>query len=60
MSDSSGEAWSDNPNAPQIPYELYFVEKAALAGTFLAIISYGNSAPVPAHSCSHFLFDLHF
>jgi len=38
MSDSS---WSSNPNAPQIPYSLYFAEKANFAGILTGGIFYG-------------------
>lgn len=41
MSGSSEEPWSSNPNAPQIPYSLYFAEKANLAGVFIGAIFYG-------------------
>ena len=45
--------WSDNPNAPQIPYVYYFTEKVGLAGTFLGAILYG----MPVH-VSLYLFTL--
>ena len=35
--------WSDNPNAPKIPYHLYFDEKASFAGSLVASIIYGTS-----------------
>jgi len=38
---SDQKPWSDNPNAPQIPYDLYFWEKAAFAGELIAAIFYG-------------------
>ena len=38
MSDSS---WSSNPNAPQIPYSLYFAEKANFAGILIGGVFYG-------------------
>ena len=41
MSDSSENPWSSSPNAPQIPYWVYFQEKANFAGIFLGAISYG-------------------
>ena len=42
MSDSQERPWSDNPNAPKIPYNLYFDEKAYFAGTFVGSILYGT------------------
>ena len=33
--------WSDNPNAPKLPYHLYFDEKAGFAGYFVGLILYG-------------------
>lgn len=33
--------WSNNPNAPQIPYSLYFAEKANFAGILIGAIFYG-------------------
>ena len=44
MSGSSEKPWSDNPYAPQIPYWLYFAEKANLAGSIIGGIFYGTSA----------------
>ncbi|KAF9652147.1 hypothetical protein BDM02DRAFT_3183873 [Thelephora ganbajun] len=41
MSDSSQKPWSNNPNAPKIPYELYFGEKTTFAGILIGAISYG-------------------
>ena len=41
MSDSQEKPWSDNPNAPQIPYYLYFEEKADFAGVLIGSILYG-------------------
>ena len=38
MSDSS---WSDNPNAPKIPYPVYYFEKVLFAGDFISLIIYG-------------------
>jgi hypothetical protein len=46
MSDSSEKPWSDNPNAPQIPYLLYFAEKANFAGILIGAILYGMSTHV--------------
>jgi len=41
MSSSSQIPWSDNPNAPRISRDLYFWEKATLAGRFVSAIFYG-------------------
>ena len=41
MSDSQQNPWSNRPNAPNIPYDLYFTEKAYLAGGFVCWILYG-------------------
>jgi len=41
MSDSDQKPWSDNPNAPKIPYSLYFQEKADFAGILIGSILYG-------------------
>ena len=42
MSGSQEEVWSDNPNAPKIPYYLYIAEKSRLAGVSLGPILYGT------------------
>jgi len=48
MSDPRERPWSNNPNAPKIPYNRYFVEKAYLAGSLIASILYGTrKAPRP-------------
>lgn len=41
MSDSSIIPWSDNPNAPKIPYWLYYVEKVYFAGFVIGAVFYG-------------------
>jgi len=41
MSDSLETPWSDNPNAPKIPYWLYFGEKVYFAGSLIGAILYG-------------------
>ena len=46
--------WSDNPNAPKIPYILYFNEKANFAGSLVTSILYGTSKAShhkPTHLC---------
>ena len=49
MSDAQPKSWSDNPNAPKIPYDLYFAEKASLAGTLIAAVLYGMPK-IPPHT----------
>ena len=49
MSDSSEKPWSNNPFAPQIPYSLYFSEKANFAGILIGAIFYGTSVHVYIH-----------
>ena len=43
MSDSLGKPWSDNPNAPKVPYWVYFGEKSYFAGVIIGAILYGES-----------------
>ena len=49
MSDSQEwPPWSDNPNAPNIPYRVYLDEKANFAGYILSSILYGTpDTPLP-------------
>ena len=42
MSDTHERPWSDSPNAPKIPYDLYFREKANFAGYLIGAILYGT------------------
>lgn len=42
MSDPSEEPWSDDPNAPQLPYWLYTGEKEYFAGSVIAAAFYGT------------------
>jgi hypothetical protein len=42
MSNPWGQPWSDRPYAPQIPYWVYFAEKASFAGAFIGAIFYGT------------------
>ena len=54
MSDSQQKPWSNNPNAPKIPYVLYFQEKANLAGILIASILYGTrKTPPPTRPPTH-------
>ena len=47
---SAMRQWSNDPNAPKIPYALYIDEKAAFAGTFIGSILYGTpKTPLPPH-----------
>ena len=41
--------WSDNPNAPRIPYDQYFYEKAGFAGSLIGSILYG-ARKIPPHA----------
>lgn len=41
MSGSSEKPWSDNPRAPQIPYEVYIAERGNFVGDFIAAMLYG-------------------
>ena len=49
MSDDSQVPWSDNPNAPQIPYVLYESEKYNFAGILMTATFYGELTRVPIH-----------
>ena len=51
MSDSQGEPWSDNPNAPRIPYQVYFREKTSFAGSLIGAILYGTPKTPYLHIC---------
>lgn len=42
MSDFQFEPWSNNPNAPKIPYGLYLLEKLNFAGILIGSILYGT------------------
>lgn len=42
MSDPSETPWSDNPNAPQIPYSLHFNEKVNFVGYPIGAMFYGT------------------
>ena len=58
MSDPSLKPWSDNPYAPQIPYELYFAEKTNFAGVLIGAIFYGTPTHSTfTHPCSRCLLD---
>ena len=47
MYNSQEKLWSDNPNAPKIPYNLYFQEKVTFAGDFVGPTLYGTSKGLP-------------
>ena len=57
MSNSQeSQSWSDNPNAPNIPYYLYSYEKTCLGGILVGSILYGMpKAPPPTNPsiCAH-------
>ena len=41
------QPWSDNPNAPNITYSVYFAEKATFAGMLISSILYGEREMLP-------------
>ena len=43
---SSNQPWSNGPNAPQIPYILYTLEKQYFAGDIIAAVFYGKCPPI--------------
>ena len=51
MSESQEPPWSNNPNAPKIPYSLYLEEKADFAGMLIASVLYGTYKMSYAHAC---------
>ena len=54
MSDSQFESWSKNPNAPEIPYRVYLMEKTWFAGTLVSSILYGaHNRPPTTHLSIH-------
>ena len=56
MSDSQQGPWSDNPNAPKILRNEYYIEKVLFAGNFLATIPYGmHGKPPPPSVRAHFI-----
>ena len=58
-SDSSQKPWSDNPNAPQIPYGLYFWEKATVAGNIIGAIFYGLQTHMSVYSIlAHLVYSI--
>ena len=58
MSDTQTKPWSDNVNAPKIPYDLYFAEKASFAGILLASILYGTPKITHLYACTSALNSL--
>ena len=55
---SSENPWSNNPNAPQIPYQIYFAEKANFAGILIGAIFYGMHTYTPTYAYLLCLFDV--
>lgn len=51
MSQIVGGPWSNDPNAPQIPYTEYFGEKAYFAGFVTGAIFYGTVSYTSACPC---------
>jgi len=50
MVDYQEQPWSDNPNAPQMLYFMYQLEKAWFAGILLSLVSYGTrKISLPTH-----------
>ena len=49
MSDTQQKPWSDNPNAPKVPYDVYFAEKSNFAGVLIAAVFYGMSGTPNLH-----------
>lgn len=47
MSDSQEEPWTNNPNAPKIPHDLYLREKSYFAGVLVAALLYGACKALP-------------
>ena len=41
MSDSLGDPWSDNPNAPRISTELHTEDKQLFVGRVIGAMAYG-------------------
>lgn len=54
------QPWSNDPNAPQIPYELYVIEKAYFAGCLLGAMFYGTHNYAAVYPCSSGLFNLSY
>ena len=46
MSSSGEMPWSDDPNAPLIPYWVYLGEKAIFVGLFIGSILFGTGTPM--------------
>jgi len=47
MSDFQEQPWSNNPNAPDIPYRAYILEKGYFAGVLIGSILYGTHKRSP-------------
>ena len=63
MSDPQDKPWSDNPNAPKIPYDLYFGEKATFAGILIGSMFYGTCKTLPPTRrfvCAHIAYSVDF
>jgi len=55
MVNSQEPPWSNNPNAPKIPYSVYLEEKATLAGSLTSSILYGMTTYTSAYPRSLYL-----
>ena len=53
MSDSRYKPWSNNPNAPKIPYSLYLEEEAYFVGTLIGSMLYGKRKRSSMHIRAH-------
>jgi len=50
MSDPQEQPWSNDPNAPAIPYYIYRFEKTWFAGVLISSVLYGTlQRPLPIH-----------
>lgn len=71
MPNTSQKSWYDNPNAPNIPSQIYFDEKANFAGMLTCAVSYGAKTrgsiypPLPpcliyySRICRHLILPMH-
>ena len=59
MSDSTGEFWSNDPNAPQITTFEYIAEKSNFVGILIGAMFYGTSTDASVPPRSLCLLDYH-
>ena len=60
MSDPWGDPWSNNPNAPQIPFWVYTAEREGFVGRLAGAILYGTQVHVSLRLYLPCPFDLSF